>query len=148
MQLDAWRELRAGSNVRVRYLPEDPRRSRLDGTRRGRLPFAVAYGVSGLLAAIALLCVFAINHQRSLLTNGRLAPAAITALKKHNNSSHGGSQQEMTYEFPLLGGGVATGKGVASKTSAVGATIVVVYDPDHPGRNHPYPFSLVTPDHS
>ena len=50
----------------------------------------------------------------------------------------------MTYEFPLLGGGVASGKASASKTSAVGATIAVLYDPDKPGRNHPYPFSLVT----
>lgn len=145
MQLDAWRGLRAGSIVRVRYLPEDPSRSILDGARLKRMPIGVPFVVSGVLASLALLCVFAISRQRSLLTDGRLAPAVVTGLKKHS-SSHGSSHQEMTYEFPLLGGGVAIGKASASKTSTVGSRIVVVYDPDRPGRNHPYPFSLVTPD--
>jgi len=145
MQVDAWRELRAGSIVRVRYLPEDPSRSILDGARLKRMPIGIPFVVSGLMSSFALLCVFAISRQRSLLTDGRLAPAVVTGLKKHS-SSHGSSHQEMTYEFPLLGGGVAIGKATASKTSTVGTTIVVVYDPDRPGRNHPYPFSLVTPN--
>jgi len=143
MQLDAWRELRAGSIVRVRYLPDDPRRFVVDGARRERMPFGVAYVVSGVLAFMAVLCAVAIGRQRSLLTEGRLAPAVVTAVKKHHNQH--GTHREMTYEFPLLGGGVATGKASASKSSAVGATICVVYDPDHPKRNQPYPFSLVTP---
>jgi hypothetical protein len=147
MQLEAWRQLRAGSLVRVRYLPEDPDRSILDGARLRRLPFGVPFLVAGLLAAGALLCAFVIHHQRSLLVNGRAAPAIVTEVKKQQ-ASHGGSQSWMRYEFPLLGGGVATGKASASKTSAVGAAIVVLYDPDRPGRNHPYPFSLVAPDQS
>ena len=148
MQLEPWRRLRAGSLVRVRYLPENPERSILDGARLRRLPFGVAYLVAGLLAAVALLCAAVINSQRSLLMEGRVAPAIVTEVKKQQTGSYGESQRVMRYEFPLLGGGVATGKASASKTTAVGSSLVVLYDPDRPGRNHPYPFSLVTPDHS
>ena len=56
MQLSAWRELRTGSTVPVRYLPDNPRRFVVAGQRRGGLPFAVAYVVSSVLAALALLC--------------------------------------------------------------------------------------------
>jgi hypothetical protein len=143
MHLDAWRELRAGSIVRVRYLQEDPSRLRLDGARVKRLPFAIPYVVSGVLASIALLCAFAISHQRWLLMEGRLAPAVVTAITTHKES-HGHSHCRITYEFPLLGGGVGSGKAGAPKGSAVGATIAVLYDPNKPGRSHPYPFSLVT----
>ena len=33
--------------------------------------------------------------------------------------------------------------GETSKPPAIGSTICVVYDRDNPGRNSPYPFSLV-----
>jgi hypothetical protein len=147
MQLDAWRQVRLGSTVRVRYLPEDPDRWVIDGARTNRLPFGVAYIVSAVLASLALLCAFAIRRQRSLLMEGRLAPAVVTAITK-TKGSHGETHRQITYEFPLLGGGVVTGKASASKTSVVGARLCVVYDPDRPARNHPYPFSLVTPDQS
>ena len=143
-ELDVWRGLRVGSSVRVRYLEEDPGRWIVAGQRISRMPYGVAYLVSGVLGVIALICAFAISHQRSLLVEGRAAPAVVTELKKHHGT-HGSSYREMRYEFPLLDGGVATGKAGASKTSAVGATLVVLYDPNNPHRNHPYPFSLVTP---
>ena len=147
MHLDAWSVLRSGSMSRVRYLEEDPHRWILDGQRVKRMPFAIAYVVGGALALAALLCGFAISYQRSLLMEGRVAPAVVTALKKHHTGD-GASYRQMRYEFPLLGGGTATGKASASKMSAVGSTIVVLYDPDRPARNHPYPFSLVKPNES
>ena len=41
-------------------------------------------------------------------------------------------------------GDKATGKAAAGKSAEVGATISVVYDPERPKRNRPYPFPLVT----
>lgn len=145
MQLPAWRELRTGSTVAVRYLPDNPRGFVLAGQRRSRLPFAVAYVVSSILAAMALSCVAAVRWQRRLLSEGRAASAVVTAVRKHKGS-HGSTHREIVYEFPVLAGTIATGKAAAGKAQEVGSRISVVYDPEQPTRNRPYPFSLVTLD--
>ena len=143
MQKSVWRELRTGSTVPVRYLPDNPRRFVLAGQRRKGMPFAVPFVVSSILAAIALCCLAAVRWQRRLLSEGRAAPATVTAVRKTHGSS-GETHREMVYEFRVLAGTIATGKAAASKSAAVGATISVVYDPERPKLNRPYPFSLVT----
>jgi hypothetical protein len=128
----------------VRYLPDNPRRFVVNGARRrGQLPFAVAYVVSSVLAALALLCGAGVRRQRTLLSEGRAARAVVTAVTKHKGA-HGEAHRAMTYTFPVLAGTTMTGKAGASKDTQIGASIYVVYDPEHPARNRPYPFSLVT----
>jgi hypothetical protein len=143
MQLPAWRELRTGSTLPVRYLPDNPRRFVLAGRRRNGMPFAVAYVVSAILGAIALLCLAAVQWQHRLLSEGRSVRAVVTAVRKSKGSS-GETHTEMVYEFRVLAGTLATGKAAAKKGAAVGTPISVVYDPERPKRNRPYPFSLVT----
>lgn len=144
MQPSAWRDLRAGSALPVRYLPDNPRRFAAAGQRRnGRLPFALAYVASFILAAAALLCLATVRWQRFLLCEGRSASAIVTAVRKTKGSS-GETHREMNYEFRVLAGTVATGKAAATKLAAAGDRINVVYDPEQPKRNRPYPFSLVT----
>lgn len=143
MQLSAWRELRTGSTVPVWYLPDNARRFVVAGERRGRMPLAVPYAVSATLAALALLCAVPVRRQRRLLSEGRPAPAIVTAVRK-THGSHGETHREMTYEFRVLAGTKVTGKCTATKAAEMGATISVVYDPEQPKRNRPYPFSLVT----
>jgi hypothetical protein len=146
MQISVWRELRAGSTVRVRYLPENPRRWVVDGARRGgRLPFWVAPLVSAALAAAAFLCAAVVRWQRTLLSEGRPARATVTAVKKHHGS-HGEAHTVMAYEFQRFDGGTTTGKAAVSKPGPVGTKISIVYDSERPKRNRPYPFSLVTVD--
>jgi Protein of unknown function (DUF3592) len=144
MQVPVWRELRPGSTVRVRYLPENPRRWAVTGERRNRLPFGVAYVVSLTLAAIALSCAAAVRWQRVLLREGRPARATVTAVTTQQGSHS--SQTVMAYEFSLFGGGTRTGKATVTKPPPVGTTISIVYDSDQPKRNRPYPFSFVTVD--
>lgn len=143
MQLSAWRELRTGSTLAIRYLPENPRRFLFAGQRRSRMPVAVPFVVSFILAVMALLCLAPIRWQRRLLSEGRAARAVVTKVKQ-NKGSHGETHRAMDYQFRVLAGTTATGKGTAPKTAEVGATISVVYDPERPTRNRPYPFSLVT----
>jgi hypothetical protein len=143
MQLSTWRELRTGSTIAVRYLPENPRSFVVAGQRRGGMPFAVPYAVSFPLAALALLCAGAVRRQRTLLSEGRPASAVVTKVSKHKGS-HGETHRAMVYQFRVLAGTIATGKATATKSTEVGATISVVYDPERPTRNRPYPFSLVT----
>jgi hypothetical protein len=145
LPLRQWRRLSTGSTVPLRYLPENPRRFVLAGQRPGGVPFAVPYVVSSILAALALGCFAAVQWQRRLLSEGRPASGVVTAVRKHKGS-HGTTHREIRYEFPVLAGTIATGKAAAGKEAEVGARISVVYDPEQPTRNRPYPFSLVTLD--
>jgi hypothetical protein len=143
LRMSTWRQLRAGSTVPLRYLPENPRRFLIAGDRRSRMPFAIPYIVSSVLAALALLCLAAVRWQHRLLSEGRPARAVVTAVRKSKGSSEE-THTEMVYEFRVLAGTVTTGKAAARKGAAVGTPISVIYDPERPKRNKPYPFSLVT----
>ena len=145
LPLRQWRRLSTGSTLPLRYLPDNPRRFVLDGQRQDRLPFAVPYVVWSVLAALALLCFAAIHRERRLLGEGRSTVAVVTKVRTHKGS-HGGTHREIVYEFSVLAGTKATGKGRGTKSAGVGTTLSVVYDPERPTRNHPYPFSLVTLD--
>jgi hypothetical protein len=143
LPLRQWRRLSTGSTLPLRYLPDNPRRFVLAGQRGGGLPLPVAYLVSSALAVFALLCAAGVRQQRALLSEGRAASGVVTAVRKHKGS-HGTSHREIVYEFRVLAGTTATGKAAAGKTQDVGSRISVVYDPEQPKRNRPYPFSLVT----
>ena len=142
LPLRQWRRLSTGSTVPLRYLPDNPRRFVLAGQRRGGVSAAVPYVVATVLAALALLCLAAVHLQRTLLSEGRSARGIVTAVRKHKGQH--GSHREIVYQFPVLAGTIATGKATAGKTQDVGSRISVVYDPEQPHRNRPYPFSLVT----
>lgn len=142
LQLSAWRELRQGSTIRVRYLPENPHRFLIDGARQSHMPFVLAPFISSLLAGLGLLCAAAVRAQRTLLSEGRPARAVVTEVQKHQ-SKHGASHRSMKYEFPMLGGPTMKGKAAVGKPAEVGTPIIIVYDPERPGRNRPYPFPLV-----
>jgi hypothetical protein len=134
-----WAKLEVGSTVPVRFLPSRPERNHLDGSRARGIPVWLAPALSALLVATALFLVWLIRRQMQLLAEGRPAPARVV---KHKSGQHGKSY---TYEFPVLGGGTKKGNsgGEMSKPPAVGSTICVIYDRDNPGRNCPYPLSLV-----
>src|SRR5204863_2536002 len=145
LPLRQWRRLSTGSTLPLRYLPDNPRRFALAGQRGGGLPLAVSYIVSYVLAALALLCFGVIHWQRRLLGEGRSALAVVTAVRTHKGS-HGTTHRQIVYEFSVLAGTKATGKGTGTKSSAVGTTISVVYDPERPTRHRHYPLPLVTLD--
>jgi hypothetical protein len=50
----------------------------------------------------------------------------------------------MRYEFSVLSGAVVSGRrSSSSKPPEIGSTIWVLYDPERPKLNRPYPLSLV-----
>ncbi len=138
------RTLDVGSPFAIRYLPANPQVHDLGGTPRGTMPVWLPFVVAPLIAGTGLLCLLAIGRQRRLLTDGRVAPAVVTGLRKHRTQH--GTHRSLTFRFPLLSGAVASGKsGASSKPPAVGSVIYVVYDPERPSRNRPYPMPLVRP---
>jgi hypothetical protein len=139
------RALQIGSAINVRYVPGEPQQNDLGGTTDPSLPIWLPFVVSMAAASMGLLCLFAIQKQRRLLTDGRAAPAIVRSLHRHH-TGHGGTHRSLTYEFPLLNGAVATGRShTSNKPPAVGSVICVIYDPDRPARSMAYPFSLVQP---
>lgn len=146
MNTQAWKQLQVGSTVTVRYLPDNPRTWTMPGARGNTpLPSGVSFLIAGLMGGLALLLSAVVRWQRSLLTDGRVAPAVVTSFRSHK-SSHGAHHRVIRYEFPLLGGGIEKGKASVSTSAAVGDRICVIYDPERPKRSRPYPLSLVTPD--
>jgi Protein of unknown function (DUF3592) len=137
--------LTMGSPIDVRYLPARPTVNDLGDPPRSGLPMALPFVVAPLIAALGALCFFLVHRQRRLLSEGFVASAIVTGHAKHS-SSDGGTYRSILYTFPLLSGAMASGKSSASrKPPAVGSVITVVYDPDRPGKNGVYPFSLVKP---
>ncbi len=139
------RTLQVRSAIGVRYLPDDPEQNDLGSTPGPSLPIWLPFVVATAAAAMGLLCLFAIQWQRRLLTEGRAAPAIVTSHHRQH-TTHGGTHASLTYEFPLLNGATATGRSqISGKPPAVGSVICVVYDADRPTRSMVYPFSLVQP---
>jgi len=136
------RELVVGSSIDVRYVPDDPRLNNLGTSRRGGLPIGIPILVAAVLGLPGVAMLLGIGAERRLLSEGRVAPGIVTG-KQKRHSSHGGTHESMTYDFPLLTGLVASGKSSTSKPPAVGTIVCVVYDPERPARNRVYPFSLV-----
>jgi len=138
--LRVWRDLRVGSDLPVRYLPSDPDFSHPRAWRQKTMPVLLPYVVAAALATLSWLVTQTIRSQRRLLAEGRAAPALVT---HHTRAKEG---KTIHYEFPLLSGAIRKGQsGPSKKPALVGSTICVLYDPDNPRKNAPYPLSLVTP---
>ena len=103
--------------------------------------------VAILLSSLGGLALIPVLRQRRLLSEGRPALAVVTRLSEEKHGSHGHKLGKVIYyEFPLLSGATANGKtGPAKNPPTVGTTLCVLYDPEQPRRNAPYPFSLVKP---
>jgi hypothetical protein len=143
MPLVTWRTLEVGAVLPVRYVPGRPDLSVPAGMERRALPLWVPFLAATPLVLGGLACLFVVRIERQLLENGRPAAAVVTGLRKHR-SSEGGTHRSITYEFRQLSGATASGRSsTSSKPPAVGSVICVVYDPDRPRRNKPYPFQLV-----
>jgi hypothetical protein len=143
--LQIWRNLRVGSSFSVRYVPSRPNLSHLLGLAPRPLPPWVPIPVSGGLALGGFLVTLPVRSQRRLLAYGRTAPALVTAHGKKERTRHGSDLGvQFTYEFPLLSGAIAKGgSGPSKNPPAIESLIPVLYDPDGPSRNAPYPLSLL-----
>lgn len=108
------------------------------------LPFWLPYLICGVQVGIAMLFAAILRADLRLLAEGRIAEGTVRDVKV--SRSQYGTQSSVRYDFVLLSGAQMTGKTDASRTPpAIGSSLVVIYDPERPKRNKPYPFKLVTP---
>ena len=145
LPLRAWRNLRVGSDLPIRYVGSHPEINHPAGYASGPLPPWVAALAAVALAAGSFLATLPIRSQSRLLASGRAAPGLVTAHGRTVRTTHGANLgQQYSYRFPLLSGAVTKGRGGPKKNPpAVGSTITVLYDPDNPRKNAPFPLSLV-----
>ena len=145
LPLSLWRSLKVGSSLPVRYVRSRPEINHPDGYASSPVPPWVPVLAAVALAAAGFLATLPVRRQTRLLASGRAAPGLVTAHGEPVRSSHGSNLGEYYfYQFPLLSGASTKGKGGPSKNPPpVGSTITVLYDPDNPRKNAPYPLCLV-----
>ena len=132
-----WQTLKAGSSLSVRFLPSDPKVNHPTEWNDTPMPNWLPYLLSGALAAIAFGCTIPLRIQMRLLTEGRPAPGIVTGLRRTKEGT------VIRYEFQLLNGATAKGRGQSRRPPAIGSPVCVLYDPENPRRSAPYPLSLV-----
>ena len=139
-----WSMLREGSTIPVRYDPANPNNYTTFGRERGALNDAVPYAAGLGLMVFGALMSIPVIRQRRLLMEGRPTPGLVIK-HRQKKSAEGAKQDEIEYEFLLLNGAAHSGKSSGSKASKTpeGQAICVLYEPDNPGHNAPYPLSLV-----
>jgi hypothetical protein len=145
--LQVWKNLRVGAELPVRYVASDPEINQPPNINRRATPIWLPFAVSGALAAAGLLTMRVLQPLRRLLSSGRAAPGLVVQHMAMERSTHGRERgRKFQYEFPLLSGAIARGvSGPSKNPPAIGSIICVLYDPDNPRKNAPYPLSLVRP---
>lgn len=137
----AWDDLSIGSPIAIRVVPGRPELNHPRDWEYEAIPAWMPWLPGSMLALTAILIVFMIRRQIALLRDGRAAPALVTG---HRRIKGG---QMLVYEFQLPDGAVRKGRGGKTRTPPeVGTTITVVYDPENPKRNAPYPMDLARLD--
>ena len=132
-----WQTLTVGSSLPVRFLPSNPKVNHPIGWDDTPMPPWVPYLVFAVLAAIASFLTILLRNQMRLLTEGRPAPGIVTGQRRTKDGTI------IRYEFTLLNGATAKGRGQSRRPPAIGSQICVLYDPENPRRNAPYPLCLV-----
>jgi len=135
-----WESLSEGARVRVRYLPADPGLNRPAEAPLRPPPIWLSWAVPVVAGLISLLMGYLLRRQRRLLEEGHVAVGAVTKVSTIK------SGKIIQYEFVLPGGSRESGKGGARPGAEEwGSEVTVIYDPENPKRNSPYPFELVQP---
>jgi hypothetical protein len=146
LSLKTWSRLEVGSGLEVVYVPSKPELNYPRGHIENPIPAFVPYLAAVILGSTGILLLFAVRRERRLLEDGRAAPGVVTELRKRARSHGAAHEMEFRYTFALLSGSTGKGRGRRSRNPPpIGSTICVLYDPDYPSRNAPYPFSLVRP---
>jgi hypothetical protein len=145
LSLATWTRLEVGSSLEVVYVPSKPELNFPRGHIGKPIPVWLPFLAAVALGSVGLPLLFAIRRERRLLEEGRVAPGVVTEHRKRGGG-HGAHGIEFRYKFALLSGSIGQGRGGPTRNPPpIGSTICVLYDPDNPPRNAPYPFSLVQP---
>lgn len=132
-----------GTSIPIEYLPSQPEESWLAGVRPSVFPIVVIPLVVLALLASGGVIARSVRRQWSLLSEGRVALARVTAFKKVSRDT--GRAYKVSYEFQTISGARHTSRCEMGKAPALGAVIPIVYHRDQPSWSAMYPMQLVRP---
>ena len=143
--LTTWSRLAVGSRIEVVYVPSRPEVNYPRGHIGELIPVWLPHLAAVALAGFGTLFLFSIHRERRLLEEGRAAPGVVTEHRRRGGE-HRAHGTEFRYRFAMFSGSIGQGRGRPRRNPPeIGSTICVIYDPDHPSTNAPYPFQLVRP---
>ena len=139
--LRMWQGLEAGSHLPVRFAVLRPDLNHPLGLSLERIPPAVPFLVAFWLVIWSPILLLPIRRQRFFLSEGRPAPGVVTKHEKMQRGSSGEKRgMKYRFDFHVLSGAAGSGSaGPVKSPPPVGSRITVLYDPENPRRNVPYP---------
>jgi len=138
-------KLQVGSSLTVRYLPSDPAHAYPSRNPRSRaedqlIVWLMPCLLLGFPLTFATLQLSFVWPQHRLLAGGHASRAVVTRCRVSQGRSAG---YVLYYEFPVPDSGLCQGKGSSGPPLAEGSVVTVLYDPNNPRRNAPYPMDTV-----
>ena len=139
---NVWNGLDVGSRLAVRFVPGNSSLNHPAEWAPESLPKWVPLPFAALLTILGVILLSIPRWQARLLSYGTPAPALITGYR----NVKGG--KALIYEFATTTGDRIQGRGGnMRKPPPLGSTVCIIYDPERPQRNSPYPmpFTRVGP---
>jgi hypothetical protein len=139
-----WRTLSKGARLPIEYLPSRPEVNWIVGYEPGGFPIWMIPPVSISLLVAAALTARSVRREWTLLSEGRVAQARVTAFKRTQTDKRRGYR--VSCEFQDLSGATRTARYDTGKTPpAIGALVTIVYHRDNPRWNATCPLRFVRP---
>jgi Protein of unknown function (DUF3592) len=128
-----WDGLRVGDTLPIRFVPTDPAINHPASWSDQPPPGWVAYMLPAILVVCIPLLGSKLRRQGALLAEGLAAPGVVTG----SSRTKGG--WVVRYRFRTKGAEVIKGRAQWKRRPPDGEMLCVLYDPEKPRRNKPYP---------
>jgi hypothetical protein len=137
-----WQTLQVGFSLGVSYLAIDPSHAypSADPPHLESL-WWMSYPFDGFFLLFGAWLLSTVWREGRLLARGCVSRAVVTRCEA--TRGRGGVVYIFYYEFPLPTGGLCRDKSEMGRPLPAGSPVTVLYDPDNPRRNSPYPMGLV-----
>jgi hypothetical protein len=140
------RPVAPGRLLSIEYIPSHPNESWIVGYVPGRFPIWPILVVPIALLIAAMVAATSVRRQWTLLSEGRIAQAQVTAHKRVHVGEHKGFR--VSSDFRTLSGALHAAHFPSQKAPPpIGSVVPIVYHRDDPTWHALYPLRLVRPVH-
>jgi hypothetical protein len=126
--------LRESDTILVRFLPANPEINHPDGWEWSVYSYSIIFCLMVITSAISISIMVILLRERRLVRKGVITLGVVTSCKQNKHAI-----PRIEYEFSTEDGRSFVGSGDSIITEQKGASILVIYLPQNPRRNVPYP---------